>query len=220
MLLQFLLRQQHASKAIYLDNDLFFYNDYQFLFDLLEDHSFLLTPHYYKDYPDREQNWLEANFRVGLYNAGFVGVSAAALRSLDWWAACCAYRCQKNSFRGLFDDQKYLDLIPVREPSALVLRHQGCNVAGWNQELCVREKTNGQLLINGEFPIVFIHFNPMTIREILSGKDRLLQEHYKNYISALKLYRQDIDEWSLWRNTPTSDKIKYRIWKWFTDRGL
>ena len=43
--MKFLL-QAETEKIIYLDNDLFFYSNYQFLFDLLDEHSFLLTPHY------------------------------------------------------------------------------------------------------------------------------------------------------------------------------
>ena len=94
-----------ANKAIYVDNDIYFYSDPAFLFELLEAHDFLLTPHHYPRDPSRDQNWLEANFRVGLYNAGFIGVNKKAIRDLDWWAACCAYRCEKNSLRGIFDDQ-------------------------------------------------------------------------------------------------------------------
>ncbi|HWB64509.1 MAG TPA: glycosyltransferase, partial [Chitinophagales bacterium] len=126
VMMKFLLGAGSAQKVIYLDNDLFFFSGFNFLFDLLDEHSFLLTPHYYKNDPNKEQNWLEANFKLGLYNAGFVGANQKAVESLQWWANCCLYRCEKNSFRGLFDDQKYLDIIPVREPSAHVVRHKGC----------------------------------------------------------------------------------------------
>lgn len=66
--MRFLL-QGEIGKLIYIDNDQYFYSDYRFLFDLLEQHSFLLTPHYYKHSPKTEQNWLEASYKVGLYNA-------------------------------------------------------------------------------------------------------------------------------------------------------
>jgi hypothetical protein len=218
--LKYLLEQEKVPRLIYLDNDLFFYSDYQFLFDLLGKHSFLLTPHYYKHNPKKEQNWLEANFRVGLFNAGFVGVNATAIDTLQWWADCCIYRCEKNSFRGLFDDQKYLDLIPVMEETAYIVRHKGCNVAGWNTELCKREMINNKIKIDGKFPVVFIHFNPTTIRELMSGRDEHLANYYLKYVAALKKYKSDLKENTLSTPLPLSDKVKLSVWKLFTELGI
>src|SRR5437016_3117781 len=36
--MKFLLDREEIDKVIYVDNDLFFYSDYQFLFDLLDSH--------------------------------------------------------------------------------------------------------------------------------------------------------------------------------------
>jgi hypothetical protein len=218
--LKHLLQQPEIEKMVYVDNDLFFYSTYEFIFDLLDGYSILLTPHYYKNDPKQEQNWLEANFRVGLYNAGFVAVNKNAQKVLQWWAECCMYRCEKNSFRGLFDDQKYLDLIPVMEERSHVIRHKGCNVAGWNIELCKREVVNNKVMIDGEFPIVFIHFNETTIREILNGKDKLLLSFYLRYVQTLKIYKDDLNESSLLINQPLSDKLKLKVWKIFTELGV
>ena len=218
--LKYLLEQDDIDKVIYLDNDLYFFSDYEFLFDLLEKHSFLLTPHYYKSDPDRDQNWLEANFRVGLFNAGFVGVNKNAINTLQWWADCCKYRCEKNSFRGLFDDQKYLDLVPVIEKDSCILRHMGCNVAGWNTEICKREIVDHQVKINGEYPIVFIHFNDTTIREIISGKDEILFNYYRDYLETLKKYKPDIQEKELLFYQPLSMKLKFSLWKILTEYGI
>lgn len=218
--LKHLMEQVNAEKVIYLDNDLFFYSDYRFLFDLLDKHSFLLTPHYYKNNPKSEQNWLEANFRVGLFNAGFVGVNKRANNTLQWWADSCLYRCEKNTFRGLFDDQKYLDLIPVIEEDAYIVRHKGCNVAGWNTELCKREIVNEQVIIDGKFPIVFIHFNDTTIREITDGKDRILLNFYRLYVETLKKYKEDLTENELLFKQPWTDKVKLSVWKVLTEFGI
>jgi hypothetical protein len=219
VMMKYLLTSVDVDKIIYLDNDLFFYSDYSFLFNLLDEHSFLLTPHYYKRNPGKEQNWLEANFRVGLFNAGFVGAHKKAADSLQWWADCCLYRCEKNAVRGLFDDQKYLDLIPVMEPTALILQHQGCNVAGWNSDLCKRETVNGEVLINGKFPIVFIHFNGMTVRQIVSGADAALAPYYQQYVQALKKCNPAFKEAGIYRPFPITDRIKLAIWQLFTQLG-
>lgn len=215
-----LLSIPDIAEAIYLDNDLFFYSDYSFLFNLLQSHSFLLTPHYYKHDPTKNQNWLEANFRVGLFNAGFVGANKRAIKSLIWWAECCAYRCEKNTLRGTFDDQKYLDLIPVMEETAHILKHKGCNVAGWNKELCQRKLIDGEIKIDGINPIVFIHFNHMTIREIVNGNDNLLISFYQEYIKALKKHKPDLTDKGLVFQEPLLDKIKLHIWETITKAGF
>jgi hypothetical protein len=211
--MHWLLEQEEIDRVIYLDNDLFFFNDYRFLFDLLSTHSFILTPHYYKIDPKKGQNWLEANFRVGMFNAGFAGANKVALASLNWWAECCAYRCEKSSFRGLFDDQKYLDLIPVMEETAHIVTHKGCNLAGWNMELCPRGMVNGEVIIDSKFPVVFIHFNEITMRKILQGEDPLLIPLYNKYEMALKKYHPRLSRNELFRPERFADKVKYSVWK-------
>lgn len=216
VMMKHVLETAGADKVIYLDNDLFFYAGYSFLFDALEEHSFLLTPHYYKNSFEENQNWLEANFRLGLFNAGFVGANSKALNSLQWWADCCLYRCEKNAWRGLFDDQKYLDLIPVKEPTALILRHRGCNLGGWNKELCKRELIDGKLYINGQYPVVFIHFNSATVREIVEGRDPLLAPHHQAYVQSLKKHKPDFNEQEIYAAIPFSQQLKLGIWKIIT----
>ncbi len=216
VLMKHLLLQPETEQLIYLDNDLFFFSDYGFLFELLNKHRFILTPHFYKNDPNKNQNWLEANFRIGLYNAGFVGANKGAVTTLRWWADCCLYRCEKNSFRGLFDDQKYLDIIPIIEESALIIRHKGCNVAGWNTEICPREIVNHRLLIEGKYEIVFIHFNENTIRDIVSGSDFILFNHYRAYIETLKHYRDNLEKREFYFEPRLTDRLKLSIWKMLT----
>lgn len=215
-----LLAIKELGKIIYLDNDLFFYSDYNFLFDLLDKHSFLLTPHYYKYSPRRDQNWFEANYRVGLYNAGFTGANTAGISTLQWWADCCAYRCEKNSFRGLFDDQKYLDLVTVIDENAHIVRHKGCNVAGWNTEVCPRTMVDNRILIDGQYPVVFIHFNDTTIREIIDGSDSILYNHYREYVETLKKFNAALQEKDLLFSQPFTDRIKFGLWKIITEFGI
>lgn len=217
--MKFLLKQSDIDKLVYLDNDIFFYSDYQFLFNLLEKHSFLLTPHHYKHDPKEEQNWFEANFRVGVFNAGFVGANKTGLTTLQWWADCCAYRCEKNAFRGLFDDQKYLDLVPVLEETAYIVRHKGCNLAGWNIELCKRIMDNGSLKIDGKYAVVFVHYNSFTIRKILEGEDALLLPLYEQYEATLKAFKPGLRRDDLFEAERKRDKLKFNIWKMLNRLG-
>jgi len=214
------LLENKAGRVIYLDNDIYFHDDYRFLFDLMDRYDFLLTPHYYPYSPDRDQNWLEANFKVGLYNAGFIGVSGTAVPYLEWWAKCCAYRCEKNPLRGIFDDQKYLDLIPVINENAHVIRHKGCNVAEWNRSVIDRSEKNGKVVMDGIYPLIFIHYTGTTTRAIREGREPLLVRYFNTYFENLKKHRPDIKVEQLFDKPSIVDRAKYLIWKLATRAGL
>lgn len=168
-------------KVIYVDNDIFFYNDFSFLFDKLNKKTMLLTPHFYKANPEKNQNWLEANFRVGLYNAGFIGINNNAIPALQWWANCCLYNVKKSYTRGLFDDQKYLDLIPVLFDNIKIIKHRGCNLAGWNYKNFPSGSEKKKSVL------VFIHFAELSLIEF-SKKENLWHQNYIAYCNSLKKY--------------------------------
>lgn len=177
------------DKVIYVDNDICFYSSPDFLFEKLKISSVLLTPHHYPTDPSKDQNWLEANYKVGLFNAGFIGVNASAKPMLEWWSECCLYNIKKSYWRGLFDDQKYLDLVPVLFENVEILNHKGCNVAGWNIINSPRsEDQNKVIVIDKKWPIVFIHYNYYTIDSILNKKDPYLFSHWTQYLNALKSF--------------------------------
>ena len=214
------LLENKTDKVIYADNDIYFYDDYAFLFEMLDEHDFLLTPHHYPRDPTKEQNWLEANYKVGLYNAGFVGVNKAAIPTLQWWAECCAYRCEKNPLRGTFDDQKYLDLIPVIDENAHIVRHKGCNVADWNRTVISRSEKNGKVILNDKYPLIFIHYNGTTVRAIDEGREPCLKESLNIYLQNIKQHKPDIVATDLYNKLTALDNIKYQIWKLATAWGL
>lgn len=194
------------EKAVYVDNDIFFFNDFTFIFQELDKHPILLTPHHYPRDPQSNQNWFEANFRVGLYNAGFVAANSKAIEALEWWAKACLYRCEKNYWRGLFDDQKYLDLIPNIQPETKVLNHPGCNTAEWNKEICKREYINNKHVVNKDYSLVFYHFNNYSLVN-LSSNDPILTE----YKSALGKHG-DLNQLSpSFRGPSFLDRVKLKV---------
>ena len=176
---------QQSDKVIYVDADIHFFGDYSFLFDTLELHSFLLTPHFASIDPfDKEEKFM-MNFLAGLYNAGFVAVSRKATAALKWWLRACFYKTADDQANGFFVDQRYLDMIPVIDEAAAIVRHQGCNIGSWNIETCKRIiQTDGTVLINDRFPVVFIHFNHETIRHIVNNNDEALKPYYDQYNRA------------------------------------
>ncbi len=155
--LKYLLTKLGYSKVIYVDNDICFFSNPTHLFDLLNQNSILLTPHYYDFNTEKNQSWLEANFRIGLYNAGFVGVNQDALEMLEWWRKACLYAMKKAFWRGLYDDQKYLDLVPILFDKTHVIKAYGHNLASWNEQY----QEDKLKRLNDQ--VVFIHFTPHTI---------------------------------------------------------
>lgn len=179
---------EQTNKVIYVDNDIYFFSNPGFLFDSLDKSSILLTPHFYDANPNQNQNWLEANFKVGLYNAGFIGANKNATKAIQWWSECCLYNIKKSYWRGLFDDQKYLDLLPVLFNDVTILKHKGCNLAGWNYILYkLDRKNNNDIQIELEHQLVFIHFAEMSMVHFAKS-DNFFYPEYLTYEAHLRKY--------------------------------
>jgi len=184
VLLHYLINRFQCS-VIYADSDLYFFNHYHFLFELLNQHAVLLSPHFRSLHPQNIETEFLKNFTEGMYNGGFIGASEKGLSALEWWAQACSYACEQNAVKGLFDDQKYLDLLPARFSGVHVLQHKGCNVAAWNINDCKRVLVDEKVLIDGVYLIIFIHFAYGTCTEIMFGSDKLLDPYLKEYVSIL-----------------------------------
>lgn len=184
VLLEYLLNKGY-EKVVYLDNDTYFFHSPQPLIDWLDDFHFLLTPHFYESNPEIAPNWFEANFRLGLYNAGLVGASKAGIPILEWWGKACLYNITRSMWRGLFDDQKYLDLIPVLFDKVFIVKDTSYNLGAWNTEN--RRRLLGSAAAES---VVFVHFADLTMREF-SKADHDYHSLWIVYQKALKKYNPD-----------------------------
>lgn len=190
------------DKVIYLDNDIYFYKSFDFLFEQLDQCSLLLTPHYFPFYPYPNEELFKSNYQIGLFNAGFIGASKKANSILKWWSDACLYNIENNFSEGYFVDQRYLDLSIIIDEGVRILRHPGCNVGSWNMHQSRRSNVNGEILIGGKYPIVFIHFNNETIKHILNGNDRLLMSYYKKYENAFSMSGHNLNEFKYYTSKP------------------
>lgn len=186
------------KRVIYVDNDIYFFQSPTLLFERLNKSSILLTPHFYPSNPKNNQNWFEANFRVGLYNAGFIGVNQNAAQMLDWWRDCCLYNVKKSFWRGLFDDQKYLDLVPVIFDHVEIVKDSGCNLAGWNFENRLKQLKKPDLET-----VTFVHFAELSIKEF-SKID-------SPFNPLFKVYENQILKWNNNFNFTNSNFSKRKI---------
>jgi hypothetical protein len=178
--------QVKHERLIYCDCDLYFYNKYQFLVDMLDEHRIVLSPHWREIRPVANTDY-RYNFLHGLYNGGFIAVRDAN-DFLEWWREMCAIECTAESCNGTYVDQKYLDLVPLYFDDVGIIRHKGCNIAGWNRYGIERTATDHGILADGQ-EIVFIHYSPITIAKIEAGEDMLLQTHLDEYIKQLRNIR-------------------------------
>jgi hypothetical protein len=175
------------DKVIYLDWDLHFYSDPGFLWNELDGSSVLLSPHWRSSRVSIDRPNFEVLLVGGLFNAGFVGANRAGIPALDHWGENCFDLCIKDFTKAMCDDQHYLNLLPVYFENVGILRHRGCNLANWNMVECERTMgKDGEVLINGEYPVIFVHFTRSTIKGILKGCDPLLRTHLQQLDERLE----------------------------------
>lgn len=179
-----LLKYEFFDQVFFVDPDLYFYSDFKFLYQELDKNSFLLSPHWGCVHPEKSEIYFHRLMCDGIYNAGFLGATLKGLDTLYWWAEMCLYACQKDVVRGFFDDQGFLNLFPILSPDSKILLHKGCNVAEWNRfEVNRGLDSSGNLILDGIYPLVFIHFSNLGY---LVEHDPLLVPYLERYELELK----------------------------------
>lgn len=151
------------AKLVYLDTDILLTSDLEPVFKGLDQYEILLSPHLLSCSTSPREDWdgNEEKVRIaGTFNMGFFAVrrSEGADRFLHWWRERTFFACAKAPQRGIFDDQRWVDLAPALFPSLGIFRHPGCNVAHWNLHERTLSEEDGKILANGE-PLLFFHFS-------------------------------------------------------------
>lgn len=149
------------GQVAYLDPDILVTAPLQPVWDGLEGHSCVLTPHHLQPLQDgRHPNDL-AIMKSGVYNLGFLGLrnDEDAARLARWWADRLLTGCRVDLPGHMFTDQRWMDLAPAFVPRTLILRHPGCNLAYWNlPHRQVRGSAAAGFTVDGQ-PLVFAHFS-------------------------------------------------------------
>jgi glycosyltransferase involved in cell wall biosynthesis len=117
--------------------------------------------------------------RAGAYNLGFLalGSLSASDAFIKWWERKLEHGAASDTERGLFTDQKWVDLAPGMFGGFAILRDPGYNVAYWNfAQRPVRRKDN--VWFAGPQPLRFFHF---------SGFDPLNPEPFSKHQNRLTL---------------------------------
>lgn len=191
----YFIEKTKYEKIIYLDPDIYIYNSLNPIFDMLENHSIVLTPHVTTIQDtfqgDRSESGLMS---TGVFNLGFCGIKNdfSAKKMISWWHERLLDKCYIDSHDSYFTDQKWMDFLPCYFSSSelYVSRHLGMNIAPWNffeREIYTeneilkvrnRETTSGRL----EDPVIFVHYSGYNYSEMKKGNV------VQNNISKIKDY--------------------------------
>lgn len=154
------LMEEGYDAVVYLDPDIEVHSPLEEVWQGLEGHNAVLTPHLDQPIEDDRTPGEVDILRTGAYNLGFIGLrrSEETLAFLRWWARRMEQYCVVDLAGGLFVDQKWMDLLPGLLEPVRVLRHPGCNVAYWNIHGRRVERTGSGYVVNGQ-PLRFFHYS-------------------------------------------------------------
>ena len=144
------------TEFIYLDPDICVYGAFEELSAALKTSPIVLCPHLLQ--PGNIDMELSSTAH-GVYNLGFLAVNGSeeARRFIDWWASRLYLFCYDDILRGIFTDQKWIDLAPCFFDT-LIFKHRGYDFGTWSLLDCGMTCENGVYKVKGD-PLRFIHFS-------------------------------------------------------------
>ncbi len=176
---------------VYLDPDIIVYSDFVELREELVSHPIIVCPHLLEPGNiDMEFSCLQH----GVYNLGFLAISRnqESIRFIDWWAERLFWYCQDDKPRGIFTDQKWVDLAPCFF-DVHILKHRGYDFATWSLLNSRVSFTGGKYFIHDD-ELRFAHFSgydsgtvEWAIRKWLPDETRsAFRDLYHKYIDTLE----------------------------------
>ena len=103
-----------------------------------------------------------ASLRHGLFNLGFIGVkySHEGLQFVDWWKKRLRNHCLIDKPRGIFVDQKWVDIAVLFFKGLHIASHKGLNMAWWNLSERKLIESKGKYFVNDTLEeLIFFHFS-------------------------------------------------------------
>jgi hypothetical protein len=150
------------SKFVYLDPDIQVVSELKELNHALNYNSIVMTPHlcHPEDIMDAVMDNELSALQHGVFNLGFLAISRSqeSEEFINWWASRLGMFCYDDIPKGIFTDQKWMDLAPCFF-NVHILKHPGYNVAPWNvSKRKVTLNENKEYIVNGE-ALRFFHFS-------------------------------------------------------------
>ncbi|MEN2281295.1 glycosyltransferase [Algoriphagus sp. SE2] len=149
------------EKIYYVDPDIVFYKGFEQLDSILDSNNIVLTPMLTD--PGKESQFDElVALRHGMFNLGFIGIrrSDESFRFIGWWKERLRDYCLIDKCRGIFVDQKWIDLAPLFFEGIYILKDKGYNMAWWNfNDRKLIDTKDGYFVNSEDTPLVFFHFS-------------------------------------------------------------
>lgn len=206
-LISYCLKKYSLDYCIYLDADLYFFNDPLIVWNEMPvDSSILLTNHNYHPIYDNR-------FSNGLYCVQYLGFKndKNGLIALNWWKKSCIEWCYSYLDNNRFGDQKYLDDWLTRFNGIYIVENKGAGLAPWNLELFDLVQENEPILIDKitrqKYKLIFYHFHGF---KIFKNKVRLTEYSYiisNNFLNYI--YKPYIKEISIYINLQQLKKYNW-----------
>ena len=186
------------ERVVYLDPDIKLYGAIDAILARLDGADIVLTPHLTGPLDDgrhpSELNILQS----GSYNLGFIALrkSEESRRFVTWWQGKLLRDCVVDIPRGLFTDQKWIDLVPGMYRAVAIERDPGWNVAYWNLNHRHVVQDDGSFSVDGR-PLLFFHFSGFAPggRLLSKHQDRFTMEDVAPAVRALAIdYANDLHD--------------------------
>lgn len=219
------------DRVIYLDPDIYVYKKLQPVETALDmGNNFVFTPHFNGLFEDDGKHPGELDImHAGIYNLGFIALNKCAdtLEMVSWWADKLEYQCISEQDKGIFVDQKWMDLVPGYYKNVCILHDSGLNVAYWNLSHRKIVKKQGEWYVNGD-PLIFFHFSGLNVHDIkliskyqnrytlrdLGDASELFENYSKkvldNEFDMWKKFRYSYDKYSDGRAVLSDHRKRYR----------
>lgn len=193
------------NEFIYLDPDTYVYADFVELKEMLKTRPIVVCPHLLQ--PGNIDMELSSTAH-GVYNLGFLAVnhSDEAMRFIDWWAERLYLFCYDDILKGIFTDQKWIDLAPCFF-DVQICKHHGYDFATWSLMNCDMTVENGVYKVHGD-PLRFIHF---------SGYGKVIENCMNNWLpEGDHPFRELYKAYSLEHEKNNADNISKTVWSYAT----
>ena len=156
-----MLLKDGFDQVIYFDPDIRVFGSLDDMVSIISSNNIVLTPHLTGDLDDGMRPTETDILRAGTYNLGYLGVgnSAESVKFLNWWMKRLRTLCVNDVSRGLFVDQKWMELAPSLFTGVYINQNPGWNTAYWNiNHRLVEETADNQFTVNGE-ELIFFHYS-------------------------------------------------------------
>ena len=198
---EYIAHKYEASTLLYFDSDMLVFNKLSYVEEILETNAIALTPHTCH-HIGQEDSRLPAEeqilLRVGVINSGFFGLNMTRKSSnafLLFWKEQLEYDCLADFDRGLFLDQKCLDLSLIFFEDLHIIRHLGYNMAHYNlreRKLNLRDK---EYYVNDQDPLVIYHYSGYNWKDtsiISKYQNRFTLQQREDLKEVLELYSEQL----------------------------